>query len=75
MLYSTHKYIKNVLRGVMSSSVGSLSKKQMFLSILSGTMVAICITLLLILGFATLIRFCNINNNIHSFSNKKKGKF
>lgn len=40
-----------------------VNKKQNILSVLSGTIIAICITLILILAFAMLIRFCNINDN------------
>lgn len=45
----------------MSTVVNSKEKKQTILSILSGTIVAISITLMLILLFALLIRFFNIN--------------
>lgn len=47
----------------MSSSIKSEEKKNLLLSILSGTIVAISVTLVLILLFALLIRFCNISDS------------
>ncbi|MGN0961858.1 MAG: TIGR04086 family membrane protein [Christensenellales bacterium] len=47
----------------MSSSVKNSERKSVILSILNGTIVAISVTLVLILLFALLIRFCNISDN------------
>lgn len=47
----------------MNSSIKSDEKKNLILSVLSGTIVAISITLILILIFALLIRFLNISDN------------
>ena len=47
----------------MSSLVKNNEKKSTLLSILSGTIVAISVTLVLILLFALLIRFFNINDS------------
>ena len=44
----------------MSSSVSVKNNKNQFLSILSGTIVAVAITLVLILLFALIIRFFNV---------------
>jgi putative membrane protein (TIGR04086 family) len=52
------------VRGVIVSSIGVQNKKQTILSILSGTIVSIAITLVLILVFALLIRFFNINDSL-----------
>lgn len=46
----------------MNSSIKSDEKKNLILSVLSGTIVAISITLILILIFALLIRFFNISD-------------
>lgn len=45
----------------MSSKVNS--EKKPFWAVLSGTIVSICVTLVLILLFAVLIRFCNISDS------------
>lgn len=46
----------------MNSSIKNDDRKNLLLSILSGTVVAISITLILILIFALVIRFCDIND-------------
>jgi len=48
----------------MSSKVDGYNKKQGFLSIISGTIVSIAITLVLILIFALIIRFFNIADGV-----------
>lgn len=45
------------------STLTKSDKKNILISILNGTIVAISATLVLILLFALLIRFCNINDN------------
>lgn len=47
----------------MNTSVKNYEKKNIVISVLSGTIVAISTTLVLILLFALLIRFFNINDN------------
>lgn len=47
----------------MSTSIKREENKNLFLSVLSGTVVAISVTLILILLFALIIRFCNISDN------------
>lgn len=52
----------SICGGNMSTSMKREEKKNLFFAILSGTIVAISVTLVLILLFALLIRFCNISD-------------